>query len=185
MRGVISAPRHVVSGAFTVRVDFIREVELTPADIFIETLEGDPLGHTKDAFGGAGNRYHLLCYLPVDIRGKSRFTVLGHEVEPIEISYDTRETVDVTWGTPFRRDGKPNQIEIPISLSEPVLNLRKHNFRCSAAARCDLYGTGSEYQLVVHSSAAFTVTATGTVEKADGLTATLTEAVIEIQEVEG
>ena len=95
IKGVISAPRKIITGAFNVRFTFQREIELTVADVVVNTLEGDALGHTKDSFGGSGENYHLLCYLLDGIKGKSRISVVndGLDVESVIVEYDTVRTV--------------------------------------------------------------------------------------------
>jgi len=180
MRGVITAPANIIGGAFNILISFPSEVELSYADIFIETLAGNALGNKKDTFGGSGNHYFMLCYLADGLKGKCRIHVLGHEVAPVEIEYDTVRTITVAYGDPIRRGRKT---EIPFTLSDPVVNLRKIHFSLSRPAQKELYGAGTEYQIVVHGSTGFRVTATGTVKKENGLTATITEAVLDVQEV--
>ncbi|MDE0013111.1 MAG: hypothetical protein OXU36_18345 [Candidatus Poribacteria bacterium] len=178
MRGVITAPANIISGAFNIHISFPSEADLAHADIFIETLEGDALGHEKDTFTGGSNHYHLICYLPDDRKGKSRIHVLGHEVKPVDIEYDTIRSVILTWGTPSRSGKKT---DIPFTLSDAVVNLRKQNFKLSKPARKVLYGTGNAYQLIVSMTDDFNVTSKGTVEKENGIVATLTAAVIEVE----
>ncbi|MYB94132.1 hypothetical protein F4054_15090 [Candidatus Poribacteria bacterium] len=57
MRGVITAPKNIIKGTFTILFSFPSDIVLTQADIIIETLEGDALGDAKDSFGGGGNHY--------------------------------------------------------------------------------------------------------------------------------
>ena len=170
MRGVITAPRQIITGAFNILFDFIRPIELTRADIIVETLEGDALGHTKDTFGGSGASYHVLCYLPDGRSGKSRISVNkdGLEVEPVEIEYDTVRTVQATWGTPIRRGRK---VEIPISFGVAIENLRKRNFQFSQAVPFQLYGSGDTYSLIVLRRSGLRVTVVGSVRKVNGVRA--------------
>ena len=51
MRGVISAPRNIITGAFNIRFAFQKDVELTRDDVIVMPIEGDALGHVKDTFG--------------------------------------------------------------------------------------------------------------------------------------
>ena len=170
MKGVISAPRGIITGAFNIRFGFIRPIELTAADVTVETLEGDALGHTKDAFGGSGAHYHLLCYLPDGRAGKSRIFVnkAGLEVVPVVVEYDTVKTVIATWGTPIRRGAK---LEIPIAFDVAIENLKKRNFTFSCACPFQLYGSGDTYSLVVPHRTGQTVTVSGTVRKMNGIRA--------------
>ena len=72
MRGVISAPRNIITGAFNIRFAFQREVDLRRDDVVVMPIEGDPLGHAKDTFGGGGANYHLLCYIPDALKSSER-----------------------------------------------------------------------------------------------------------------
>lgn len=174
MRGVITAPKKVVTGAFTLLFSFPSDIPLTPADIKVETIEGHALGHAKDSFGGSGNHYHLLCYLPDGRAGKSRFSVdkAGVRVEPVVVEYDTVRTVIATWGTPVKRNRK---IDIPVSFDASIKRLRKQHFRISEPrSPYQLYGQGNTYDLVVSPSRGLTrfqVTISGTIEKTNGLRA--------------
>ena len=176
MRGVITAPKRVVTGAFTLLFSFPSDIPLTPADIKVETIEGDALGHAKDSFGGSGNHYHLLCYPPDARAGKSRFSVdrTGVRVEPVVVEYDTVRTVIATWGTPVKRNRK---IDIPVSFDAPIKRLRKQHFRVSEPrSPYQLYGQGDTYDLVVSPARAvtrFQVTISGTIEKTNGLRANI------------
>lgn len=181
MRGVITAPKEIITGAFNVRFDFIRPIELTAADITVETLSGDALGHTKDSFGGSGAHYHILCYIPDARSGRSRISVNkdGLDVEPVEIEYDTVKTVRATWGTPIPRGTK---LEIPISFSVAIEHLKKRHFTFSGfpGFPFQLYGSGNTYSLVLPNRTGFTVTVLGTVRKANGISAEITETVLEV-----
>ena len=177
MRGVITAPKRVVTGAFTLLFSFPSDIPLTPADIKVETIEGDALGHVKDSFGGSGKHYHLLCYLPDARAGKSRFSVTkaGVRVEPVIVEYDTVRTVIVTWGTPVKRNRK---IDIPVTFDASIKRLRKQHFRVSEPMSYQLYGQGDTYELVVSPARAvkrFRVTISGTIEKINGLRADIQE----------
>ena len=167
MRGVITAPKRVVTGAFTLLFSFPSDVPLTKTDIKVETLEGDALGHAKDTFGGSGKHYHLLCYLPDARAGKSRFSVAktGVRVEPVIVEYDTVRTAIATWGTPVQRNRK---IEIPVTFDASIKRLRKQHFQVSEPMPYQLYGQGDAYELVVCPSRAvtrFQITISGTVQK--------------------
>ena len=183
MRGVITAPKHVITGAFTLLFAFPSDISLTPADIKVEVLEGDALGHAKDSFGGNGNHYHLLCYLPDARAGKSRFSVVkaGVRVEPVIVEYDTIRTVIATWGTPVKRNQK---IDIPVTFNASVKRLRKQHFQVSEPrSPCQLYGHGDAYTLVVSPARAatrFRVTIAGTVQKTSGLAAVIEANVLEV-----
>ena len=176
MKGVIKAPRNIITGAFTILISFIRNIELTAADIVVETLEGDALGHTKDSFGGSGANYFILCYLPDARKGKSRISVSGFDVAPVVVEYDTIKTVTVTWGDPMRRGRK---IEIPVALDTAIANLRKRNFRLTPAAPYQLYGTGDAYSLVVPESVQ-RIAISGTVRKSNGIQAEIEETLLEV-----
>ena len=179
MRGVITAPREIITGAFNVRFDFIRPIELTAADVVVETLEGDALGHSKDSFGGSGASYHILCYIPDARSGKSRISVVkdGLIVEPVIVEYDTVKTVRATWGTPIPRGTK---VEIPISFDVAIENLRKRNFRCSQPVPFQLYGSGDTYSLIVPARTGLQVTVLGTVRKSNGVSVNIEETVLEV-----
>ena len=130
MRGVISAPPKVITGAFNIRFAFPKDVALTQSDIIVMPIEGDALGHVKDTFGGSGANYHLLCYIPDARKGKSRISVIkdGVDVMPVIIEYDTVKQVFVTWGTSIKRGSK---VEIPVSVDVSIRNLKKQNFQVS------------------------------------------------------
>ena len=183
MRGIITAPKKVITGAFTLLFAFPSEIPLTPADIKVETLEGDALGHAKDNFGGSGKHYHLLCYLPDARTGKSRFSVVkaGVSVQPVIVEYDTVRTVIATWGTPVKRNGK---IDIPVTFDASVKRLRRHHFRVSEPrCPCQLYGYGDTYELVVSPAptlTSFRVTLSGTLEKENGLEALIATSSLEV-----
>ena len=179
MRGVIRAPRKIITGAFSVIFSFIRPIELTAADITVETLEGDALGHAKDTFGGSGANYHVLCYLRDQRSGKSRISVVkaGLVVEPVIVEYDTVRTVRATWGTPIPRGTK---VELPIAFDVAIENLRKRNFTFSCPCPFQLYGSGANYSLVVPNRTGLTVTVSGTVRKPNGVRAEIAETVLEV-----
>lgn len=182
MRGVITAPKKVITGAFTLLFSFPSDIILTPADIKTETLEGDALGHAKDSFGGRGKHYHCLCYLPDARAGKSRISIAktGISVKPVIVEYDTVRTVRATYGTPVQRNGK---IEIPVTFDTPIKQLRKQHFRVSEPMPSQLYGLGDAYDFVVSPSPTvtrFQITLSGTVQKTNGLQADIQETVLEV-----
>lgn len=179
MKGIITAPRKIITGAFTMLFTFIRELELTADDVVVETLEGDALGHTKDSFGGSGASYHILCYIPDGRLGKSRISVnkAGVEVEPVIVSYDTVGTIVATWGTPIQRGTK---VEIPISLGVAIQHLKKRNFVLSQPLPFQLYGSGDTYSLVVPDRTGLTVTVSGAVRKLNGVRAEIQETTLEV-----
>ena len=181
IRGVITAPTKIITGAFTLRFSFWRDVELTMADVRVETLEGDALGHSKDCFSGSGSNYYIRCHL-LDERkrtGKSRISVTkaGVDVEPVIVVYDTVRTVTATWGTPIQRGSK---LELPIAFDVPIQKLKKRNFRCSQPCPYQIYGADSDYALVVPRRTGLTLTAYGTVRKANGIPAVIETAVLEV-----
>ena len=179
MQGVISAPKGIITGAFNIRLAFIREIELTAADIHVETLEGHALGHPKDTFGGSGPDYHILCYPPEGRQGKSRISVVkeGFEVPPVIVEYDTVRTVRATWGTAIQRGAK---VEIPISFRVAIENLNKRNFRLSPPGPYQLYGTENAYSLVVQRTVR-RISISGTVRKANGLKVEIVPSVIGVE----
>ena len=184
MRGVITAPERVITGAWTLLFSFPSEIDLTETDIKIETLEGHALGHAKDKFGGSGKHYHLLCYLPDAKAGKSRVSVAkpGVTVEPVIIEYDTVRTVIATWGTPVQRN---RNIDIPVTFDASIKRLRKQHFRVSEPkCPCQLYGRDNAYELVVSPSRAvtrFQITISGTIEKTNGLEAVIEASPLEVE----
>ena len=171
MKGVITVPKQIITGAFNVRFDFIRPIDLMAADVTVETLEGDALGHEKDSFGGSGASYHILCYLPDARSGRSRISVVkdGLDVEPVIVEYDTVKMVRATWGTPIPRGTK---VELPISFGVAIQNLKKRNFRFSPAIPFYLYGSGDAYTLSIIAKET-RVSIRGLVKKSNG-----TDAVI-------
>ncbi|MYB92957.1 hypothetical protein F4054_23795 [Candidatus Poribacteria bacterium] len=182
MKGVITAPANIIKGAFTILFSFPSNIILTQADIIIETLEGDALGHAKDSFGGGGNHYHLLCYLPDEKLGKSRIHLNknGVTVQPVDIAYDSVRTVIATYGVPIRRNRK---IEIPITLDAPIKQLRKQHVLLSEPVPFRLYGNEATYQIVVSPPPGLTqfkITISGTVEKTNEVQAVISEATLEI-----
>ena len=182
IRGVIIAPKKVITGAFTLRFSFWREIEFSMADIRVETLEGDALGHSKDCFSGSGANYYILCYIPDARSGKSRISVdkEGVAVEPVIVEYDTVKTVTATWGTPIRRGSK---LELPIAFDVPIQKLKKRNFRCSQPCPYQLYGSDANYTLVIPSQISetpWTLTAYGTVQKANGIPAVVTVSSVSV-----
>ena len=180
MRGIITAPKHIITGAFTILLTFIREIELTADAIVVETLEGDALGHSKDSFGGSGASYHILCYIQDARSGKSRISVVkdGLIVEPVIVEYDTVKTVRATWGTPIARGTK---VEIPISFDVAIENLKKRHFTFSGfPVPFQLYGSGDTYSLVLPNRTGLTVTVSGAVRKSNGIRAEIQETVLEV-----
>lgn len=180
MRGVITAPNPVITGAFTLLFSFPSDVPLTRADIEVETLEGDALGHAKDSFGGSGSHYHLLCYLPDERAGKSRISVskAGVEVVPVVVEYDTIKTVRAVWGTPEHVN---RTIEVPLTFEPGIRNLRKRNFSMSAPRPFQLYVTDTGYNLVVRAKRGkLMIVVWGAVEKMTGIPATIPPTILEV-----
>jgi len=180
MRCVITAPTKVITGAFNIRFAFPEPLELTQADVVVETLEGDALGHSKDCFGGSSKDYYILCYLPDERKGKSRISVSkeGLDVQPVTVEYDTIKTIIATWGTPIQRGSR---IELPVSFDDSVQNLKKRNFRFSYATPYQLYGTGDTYSVVIpQRQEDFTVAVSGAVEKTNGLRAEIKKTILEV-----
>ena len=181
MRGVMTAPKKVMTGAFTLRFSFPMDVDLTVDDILVETIEGDTLGHSKDNFGGRGNHYHLLCYIPDARAGKSRFSVIknGINVNPVIVEYNTLRNVYINWGPPIVRNAK---LEFPVKLDFPVKRLQKRHFSVSEPMPCQLYGSGHRYFWVVApkpSQTAFRVSVSGTVENMSGVTVDIHQSFLE------
>lgn len=183
MRGVITAPTTVITGAFNVRFSFPQNVDFTADNFHVETLSGDALGDVRDHLKGNGNHYMLMCYIPTEKYGRSRVSldleVDGAPVDakPVEIEYDTVRSIVPVWGTPIERG---NKVEIPLTLPAPVVNLDKGNFQVSVPARCHLYGSGREYQFVVSATKDFDVMLLGRVRKENGLEAVIEATVIEV-----
>ena len=177
IRGTIKAPKGIITGAFTLLISFIRDLELTAADVVVETLEGDALGHTKDSFGGSGANYHSLCYIPDARSGKSRISIRkeGIDVDPVVVTYDTVKTVRATWGTPIRRGSK---VEIPIAFGVAIQKLKKRNFKLSQPCPFQLYGSGEAYSLIVPNRTGLRVSVLGTVRKANGIQAEIIETTL-------
>ena len=180
MRGVISAPRGVIQGAFNIRFAFQEDIDLTADDVIVMPIEGDALGHAKDTFGGSGKDYHILCYIPDARKGRSRISVIkdGVDVSPVFVEYDTVRTVIATFGTPIKRGSK---VEVPVSFDSPVRNLKKRNFQVTPSAAFQLYGLDYTYTLLVASKGrAFSVYVAGAVVKANGVRAGIQETVIDV-----
>ena len=180
MIGVITVPQKIITGAFTILISSTGHIELTAADIDVETLEGDPLGHDKDSFGGSGTHYHILCYLPDMRKGVSRISIKkeGLSVEPVVVEYDTINLVIPAWGKPFVRGKK---IEVPLILDTAVQILRKRNFRLSRPLPMQIYGSGNSYSLVLPRRGLGTeVTIYGTVRKQNGVGAMIHPSTLEI-----
>ena len=179
MRGVITVPQKVVTGAFTLLFSFPLDIVLTSDDISVETLEGDDLGDKKDTFGGSGKHYHLLCYIPDARAGKSLFRVSkeGVDVKPVIVDYDTRRTVAPVWGKPILRG---TQVEIRVTFPIAIERLKKRNFRLSPSASFQLYGTGDTYSIVIANSNPRSVTVFGVVSKPSGIRVEIEQAIAEI-----
>ena len=163
MRGNISVPEGVISGAFNVHIAFEKPVTgFSKSNIRVETLSGQPLGHPSDRFGGSGKDYHLLCYPPENSVGESRVTLQGkvtvldesneqialeNVAAPREIMYDTMRFVTVTFGEALRVG---DQVRLPLTLSAPVIGLKKKHFVLPEipGMKTYLYGADAEYELV-------------------------------------
>ena len=181
MKGVITAPEGIITGAFTLLFAFWRETEFSLSDIRIETLAGHALGHTKDSLGGSGKDYHILCYLPEGRKGESRISVVkdGFDVTPVTVEYDTIRTVHATYGTPIKQNGK---IEVPVSFDAPIQHLKKRNFRFSVPAPFQLYReNGDAYRVVLpERSSPFRITVSGRVRKMNGVGANIEETRLQV-----
>lgn len=180
MRGVISTPRGVITGAFNIRFAFQQDVDLTADDVVVMQIEGDALGHPKDTFGGRGKDYHILCYIPDARKGRSRISVIkdGVDVSPVFVEYDTVRTVIATFGTPIKRGSK---VEVPVTFDSPVRNLKKRNFQVTPSSPFQLYGSDADYTLsVANKGRAFSVAVAGSVVKANGVRADIQETVIDV-----
>lgn len=183
MKGVIKAPKQVITGAFTMLFSFIRPIEFTAADVHVETIEGDALGCPKDSFGGSGANYYILCYLPDERVGKSRISVRkdGLDVEPVIVTYDTVRTVVATWGTPIRRGNR--KVEVPISFDVAIQNLKKRNFRLSIPGPYQLYGADRAYSLLMPAglvNRGLVLVVFGTVQKHNGIRADIQGTLLEV-----
>lgn len=173
MKGVITVPKKIITGAFNIRFDFIRPIEFASDDVNVETLEGDALGHTKDSFTGEGMSYNVLCYLPEGIAGKSRVSVPGHEVEPVEVVYDTFSEIDAIFLDPYLLEPE-KRVEVPIFLVDPVQRLRKANIKCSRPIPFQIYGEDSDWTLSLNApKAPVELEMVGSIKKANGLRANL------------
>ena len=149
-------------------------------DIAVETLEGDPLGHTKDRLGGQGANYHLLCYIPDERQGKSRISVDKERLtaDPIVVEYDTVRTVRARFTDPVRRGLK---IEIPVSFGFPIQHLKKRNFSFSVPTPYQIYGTASGYQLRIPArSGEIRITISDAIRKQNGVPAEIQEQRLEV-----
>ena len=178
MRGIITAPKNVITGAFTMHFSFVQQVELSMADIDVETIDGDALGNVRDSFGGSGANYHILCYLPDMRAGISLISVKksGISVDPVLIQYDTIKFIFADWGTPIERGDK---IEIPLTLDTPVQILKKRNFKLSRPVPFQLYGSGKMHSLVLPAREN-TIEVYGTVRKHNGIDAIVHTSILEI-----
>ena len=165
MRGNITVPKGIISGAFNIRVSLPKPVQwFSLSNILIETVAGQALGHPSDRFGGGGKDYHLLCYPPENAIGEVRFSLQGNVTVPPEhtletlaatpriLTYDTVRIVTVTFGA-IVRTGK--QLRLPIQLSTPVLGLTKKHFSFEQVSGTNLvgmktylYGSDDTYELV-------------------------------------
>ena len=178
MRGNITVPKGIISGAFNIRVSLPKPVQwFSISNILIETVSGQPLGHQSDRFGGNGKDYHLLCYPPEASIGETRFSLQGNvtvppentletlEAVPRTVTYDTVRIVTVTFGAVVRT---PKQIRLPIQLSTPVIGLTKKHFSFEQVSGTNLegtkiylYGSDDAYELVfvpkIIDSSVFTV----------------------------
>lgn len=176
--GSIEVSQKVITGAFTILFTFQRDIDFTMDDIVVETLEGDSLGHSKDSFGGVGNAFFVVCYLPDMRKGISLISVEkeGVQVEPTLVEYDTVTSVNVTWGTPVKNGSRVN---LPVFLETPLEILKKRNFSVSPASPFQLYGSGDTYTLSVKSGT--TLTVYGKVRKQNGIDAVIERSVFEVE----
>ena len=195
IKGVISAPRGVISGMFNIHISF-RETVLffSEENIRVEAVSGAALGHPYDEFSGQDRVYQLLCYPPENAVGESRISIIGEaevvrggrwvseplSVAPIIVAYDTVRTVDATWGIPVEQ-GK-RKLRIPISFDMPIRNLKKRHFSFSYATPFQLYGSDDSYSLVIpKAQSLFTVFVEGLVEKTNGIQAEIQRTPLEVE----
>ena len=176
--GTITVPQKIITGAFTILFSFQRPIIFSMADIDVETLSGDALGHGKDVFGGDGANYYVQCYLPDMRAGESRISVKksGVSVASVVVGYDTRKVVFLTWGTPFQEG---NRLEVPVSLDVPLRILKKKNFRLLPPVPFQLYGSGNVYRLVLPVREV-EIAIQGAVVKANGVDAEIKGSVLEV-----
>ena len=159
MRAVITAPSRTIIGAFSMLFSLPKMVDdFTLDNVGIETLSGDALGDIRDTFGGRGNHYHFLCYLPNEKTGTARISIVGEvggegvDANPVIVRYDTVKSVRATFGEVSQQG---NKIELPVTLDTEVRGLKKTHFALARVSgtllngmRCHLYGSGRDYQLV-------------------------------------
>ena len=178
--GSIEASQKTITGAFTILFTFQRDIDFTMADVVVETIEGDSLGHAKDSFGGTRNAYFIICYLPDMRKGMSLISVKkdGVQVEPILVEYDTVTRVNVTWGTPVKN---VNRIGLPVHLDTPLQILKKRHFQVSPATPFQLYGSGDTYTIVMVPKQKTRVSIQGTVKKQNGIEAVIEPSVFEVE----
>lgn len=178
--GSIEVSQKVITGAFTILFTFQRDIDFTMDDIVVETLEGDSLGHAKDSFGGIGNAYFVICYLPDMRAGVSVISVekAGVQVDPVVVEYDTIKRVNVTWGTPVKNT---NRIGLPVHLDVPLQILKKRHFQLSPATPFQLYGSGDSYRIVMVPKQKTVVSIQGAVKKQNGIDAVIERSVFEVE----
>ena len=182
IRGVITAPSRVIRGAFNIRFAFSEWVDLTAADIQIETLLGDALGDPRDRILQGDNYHYVLqCYIRSAKQGFSRVSLKlpGVSVEPVDIEYDTVKVVTAKWGVPVK---KGLLTEIPVAFDAELQHLRKRNFRFSQPLPFQLHRSGDDYCLRISKRFAspLSVFVFGSVVKANEVEAVIEESVLEV-----
>lgn len=175
MLASLRVPR-VITGAFNIIVTLIQPTAFSREDIVIETLEGDALGTDRDVFSGEGKFFRLLCYVPHGRNGKAKVSLPRFDVADVVVEYDTVIEITATWGAPVL---KTRQVEIPFTLSHRVRSLKKKLIRLSKNYRFYLYGSGTDYRIVVNTGVYdFDVTIRGIIEKPNGRRADILESTL-------
>ena len=181
IKGVISVPKKVITGAFNILFSFSDAVDFTVDNFSIQTLSGDRLGDPRDNLKGKGNHYVFQCYIPTGRCGRSRVVLDHPQVDDaaVDIEYDTVKVVNATWGTPLR---SPQKTEIPVSFDCPLRHLRKRNFRLSQALPFQLYVVDEDYKLVIPKriEGVLSVRVLGNVVKESGVEGYIAESVLEV-----
>lgn len=181
MKGIIVAPKKIITGAFNIRLEFIRPIELSSDDVRVETLEGAALGHTKDRFTGEGARYLMLSYPPEGAAGKSRISVPGHDVPAVEIEYDTVREIDAVFLDPSLSESG-QRVEVPVlCVGVAIQRLRKSNIEVSPGMRIQIYGEDGEWTVSVKAKKTpVSLKTVGRVRKTNGVRASLREDTIRV-----
>ena len=149
MKAVLSAPKDIITGIFTVRIVCFSEFPLGASHVEFVTLSGDALGG-EFAVNGDRQNYQLLYYPAALIVGTSEVRLNGElKAKPVKITYDTHRSVSASFGDPVVRS---NRATVPVEFEHAVVGLNKRAFRLTAGRiKYNLYGSGRHYDLVVQS----------------------------------